>query len=327
MSQSIALLIPCYKAEKFIADLLCEAINQSVPFNEIICYDDCSTDNTVQAIQQFSQVQLIQSNKNKGPAYARNCLAAASKSDFIHFHDADDSLHRDFVKEMLPYVAQWTVTYCAMKTLSYNGLTEYSQEQEAKNYNERIYQAITSTLHLNRCIFPRNLFMKLGGFNQKLRLCEDKMFILKCNLEKVCFIYVDKILVQRIHSFHSIVGSSPWNKKVFSLVQMYEEMIDLIPREFHQKIANQLLDVAWNLYYRNYSKQAYYAVELAINYDRDITFDSHKYALLSKYIGIIPTFRLLKLWSKLTGNYNFPPSLLKDRNLIIPKFVDRQNFD
>ena len=43
----VSVVIPCYNAEKYLVESIDSIINQSYTNLEIICIDDCSTDNTL----------------------------------------------------------------------------------------------------------------------------------------------------------------------------------------------------------------------------------------------------------------------------------------
>lgn len=83
----LSILILTFNEEKYIRDLL-EKINFA---NEILVLDSYSTDKTVEIIENFSSVKLIQ-NKFKNYADQRNFAIAHSKNDWVLFLDADERL-------------------------------------------------------------------------------------------------------------------------------------------------------------------------------------------------------------------------------------------
>jgi len=73
--QTLTILMPCFNEEKFITGALQNVILVSLEWNiekEIIIVDDCSTDGTNAAIEQFinlhpgKKIKLIRHEKNKG---------------------------------------------------------------------------------------------------------------------------------------------------------------------------------------------------------------------------------------------------------------------
>jgi len=94
----VSILIPAYNAERFIADTIRSAINQTWQRKEIIIVDDGSKDNTVAIARQFASqgVKVVQ-QKNQGAAAARNTAFSLSQGEYIQWLDADDLLGLDKV--------------------------------------------------------------------------------------------------------------------------------------------------------------------------------------------------------------------------------------
>src|SRR3954453_5367691 len=94
---SLALCIPAYNAAAYLPRLLVSAIRQTLPFNEIWVYDDCSTDGTAAMAERYG-ARVMRGDVNRGCSIGKNRLAAETKCEWIHFHDADDELLPNFVE-------------------------------------------------------------------------------------------------------------------------------------------------------------------------------------------------------------------------------------
>lgn len=98
----LSIIIPCYNCSSTIIRTL-ESIQQvpNIDF-EVILVDDCSTDNTIDLINEFSishkWAHLILLNRNQGPANARNVGIEASKGQYLAFVDSDDTIAADYLK-------------------------------------------------------------------------------------------------------------------------------------------------------------------------------------------------------------------------------------
>lgn len=92
----VSVAIATYNSQKYIIDQLKSIVNQTVPVNEVILTDDCSSDSTVEIINNFIVNEkiynwtLYQNTKNLG--YAENFKKAISKAsgDIIILCDHDD---------------------------------------------------------------------------------------------------------------------------------------------------------------------------------------------------------------------------------------------
>jgi glycosyltransferase involved in cell wall biosynthesis len=94
---TLALCIPAFNAARFLPRLLRSARAQNIPFDEILVYDDCSTDDTGKVAESFGAA-VVRGDRNAGCSTGKNRLAARAKSDWIHFHDADDDLAAAFTE-------------------------------------------------------------------------------------------------------------------------------------------------------------------------------------------------------------------------------------
>ncbi len=97
---SASVVIPAYNAEKTLAECIDALLQQTVLPNEIMVVDDGSTDETKTIAEAYSLVKVI-SQKNQGPANARNKGAYASKSPIIVFLDSDCVPDKNWLEEML----------------------------------------------------------------------------------------------------------------------------------------------------------------------------------------------------------------------------------
>jgi hypothetical protein len=101
----LALLVPARNAERLIGRLFDSVAAQTRPFDEIVVYDDASGDRTGDVARQFG-ARVVRGDRQVGPSAGKNCLAADTRCDWIHFHDADDALHPEFVARAHAWIAR-----------------------------------------------------------------------------------------------------------------------------------------------------------------------------------------------------------------------------
>jgi GT2 family glycosyltransferase len=89
----ISVVIPSYNRKKSILKLLQDLYEQEEVLFEVIVVDDCSPDDTIQAIHlEFPQVTLLVNEKNGGPCVTRNRGIHAAQGEWIVGLDSDVSL-------------------------------------------------------------------------------------------------------------------------------------------------------------------------------------------------------------------------------------------
>ena len=98
--KNISIIVPTYNHEKYIGRCIRSLLNQSIDKNsyEIIVIDDCSTDQTKQALKVYeNDINLILNKENYGLPKSLNIGIKQSKSKFIVRVDSDDYVNKDFL--------------------------------------------------------------------------------------------------------------------------------------------------------------------------------------------------------------------------------------
>jgi glycosyltransferase involved in cell wall biosynthesis len=98
----VSILVPAYNAERWVAETIRSAIQQTWSRREIIVVDDGSRDETLSIAQRFSSKEVaVVSVPNAGAAAARNHAYSLSQGDYIQWLDADDLLTPDKIENQL----------------------------------------------------------------------------------------------------------------------------------------------------------------------------------------------------------------------------------
>ena len=106
----ISVIIPVYNAEDFLQICLDSVIGQSHTKIELILIDDGSTDKSRSICEQYALTDKrvkVFSQKNQGPAAARNNGVRHSRGDYIFFLDADDFIDKNSLKILIEAANQY----------------------------------------------------------------------------------------------------------------------------------------------------------------------------------------------------------------------------
>ena len=105
--KTISAILPCYNVEKYIERVLTSLTEQTVGIDalEIICINDCSTDNTLQLLQDWEQkypqnIMVINLETNSRQGTARNIGLDYSSGEYIAFIDSDDWVEKDYLEKL-----------------------------------------------------------------------------------------------------------------------------------------------------------------------------------------------------------------------------------
>ncbi len=104
MQPLVSILIPAYNAEKWIAQTIQSASEQTRPNKEIIVVNDGSSDRTLSIIKRFESGSIkVIDQSNTGGAGARNTALRFAQGDYIQWLDADDLLSPDKIARQMKY--------------------------------------------------------------------------------------------------------------------------------------------------------------------------------------------------------------------------------
>ena len=109
MKNKVSILVPVYGVEKYIEQCAVSLMEQTYENIEYIFVNDCTKDNSINILrevinrypQRKSQVQIINHEKNRGLAAARNTALDASSGEYLWHVDSDDWIALDAVEKLV----------------------------------------------------------------------------------------------------------------------------------------------------------------------------------------------------------------------------------
>lgn len=104
----ISVILPVYNVSKYLPECMDSIINQTYSNLEIICVNDCSTDNSLEILEQYagkdSRIKIINNPKNIGAGLSRNTGLMKANGEFVHFLDPDDWLELNAYEIITKYI-------------------------------------------------------------------------------------------------------------------------------------------------------------------------------------------------------------------------------
>lgn len=123
----VSIITPTYNCGKFIAETIESVLAQTYTHWEMIIVDDCSTDNTKDVVDQYSDPRIHYHclEQNSGAAEARNTALRMAKGRWIAFLDSDDLWLPEKLERQLSFMVNndYAFTYHP-----YNEIDEESNE-------------------------------------------------------------------------------------------------------------------------------------------------------------------------------------------------------
>ena len=111
--KKVSVIVPNYNYANYIIERIDSILMQTYPIYELIILDDCSTDNSVQVINEKIEkikkeypeikVQFIVNEQNSGGCVFKQWKKGfdAVNGDYVWIAEADDSAENNFVEELI----------------------------------------------------------------------------------------------------------------------------------------------------------------------------------------------------------------------------------
>ncbi len=128
----VSIIVPVYKAEKYLARSLDSLQNQTLKDIEIILVDDESPDNSPalcdEAAASDSRIKVIHKS-NEGAGKARNSGLAVARGEYVAFVDADDYVTYDMYETLYNVAEKYSSDLVMSGTIFVDG-NMFSEEGE-----------------------------------------------------------------------------------------------------------------------------------------------------------------------------------------------------
>ncbi len=199
----VSVVIPAYNAERFLGEAIESVLAQDYAPLETIIVDDGSSDSTAAVARSYPEVRLI-SQENAGPAAARNRGFAASRGEFVAFHDADDVLPPEKLSVQVGELLADPAIGCVLaeQELLVEDGAELPFWAEGSNV-PTVMPAKPAELteepdvHPMTMVVRRAVFERIGGFDEEMRAAEDFDWMLRAAEEGVEFRRLSRVLLRR----------------------------------------------------------------------------------------------------------------------------------
>ena len=184
----VSVIIPAYNTSPFIEKCLDNVISQSLKKIQIILVDDCSTDDTVRIINDYSsrdaRIQVVCHETNQGLPAARNSGVNVARGKYLIHLDSDDFWCEDQMLEQLFELAEQRES----EVVKFNG-REYQNGKMGKQlaHIEPLQNAVLEgekflwRFRSAFLYFIRRDFVESNSirFNSSISIGEDQIFVSK----------------------------------------------------------------------------------------------------------------------------------------------------
>jgi glycosyltransferase involved in cell wall biosynthesis len=200
----VSVIIPCFNAERWLAETLTSVVAAGSGPIEVIVVDDGSTDRSAEVAAGFPQVQLIRS-ENRGVSTARNLGFAASRAGAVVFLDADDLLVPGALDTQLRVFndAGADVVYGDWQRFAEGTAGQWAPAEPCGGTIDG--DPAVAILHgvwrpAGAYLFRRSLVAEVGGFEPAQSVLADCRFYFECAVRASAFVHNPSLCcLYRVH--------------------------------------------------------------------------------------------------------------------------------
>jgi len=216
-TENIAVVVPCFNAERYLAAALESIICQSLPPAEILVVDDGSSDGSCQVAERYAPRVRCVSRQNGGVSSARNVGISLTSAKYLLFLDADDLLLPDALETLALTLAAKPEAGVAF------GFFEPFEEQTGKVlppppyisqqvekvphvplpgggwlFTENLFSPLLrgSFIPMGGTMVRRCVFEEVGSFDEEFRVGEDRDLWLRATVA-FPFVCVKRVVMRR----------------------------------------------------------------------------------------------------------------------------------
>ncbi len=183
----VSIIIPCYNAQRWVAEAVDSCLAQTYAPIEIIVVDDGSTDDSIGVLRSYGErIRLVQQT-HAGGSWARNHGFALSQGELIQYLDADDYLLPEKIATQVTLLQEtgadvvygdWRHEYCREE-----GTRELGPVNISDTHDDVLAALLggwwTANLTL---LFRRTVVERAGGWDESLAAGQDRDFFLSVAL-------------------------------------------------------------------------------------------------------------------------------------------------
>lgn len=286
---AVSVIVPVYNTGKYLSKCLDSLIAQTLSDIEIICINDCSTDNSLEILERYAakdnRIKIINFTENKGVSVARNTGIDVAEGEYIGFVDSDDFVDLDFYEKIYKKAVETgaDISKGDLKEHLLSGKTQqYDLNSLIKKYDCKFFFLYT----FSAGIYRLNLIRKYGiKFMISMPHGEDLLFLNE-NIR-----HANKVSVAEDTFYHYDRREDSADckfldyNKILSATIIYKKILDninkcSIPDIAYNFIVDWLLSAGFGLIVRNPETCC---KEMAINLLFYVTEEAHNKNYIYNY--------------------------------------------
>lgn len=200
---SLTVVVPAHRAEQTIARCVEALLRQTLPRGryEVVVVDDASPDGTADAAEEAG-ARVVRLGENRGPGGARNAGIEAARGELVAFTDADCEPGEGFLEALVaplladPAVGGTKGTYLTRQRAL---VARFVQLEYESRYARMAGRETIDFVDTYAACFRRRDLVEIGGFDTRLRQCQDQELSFRLAARGVRILFVPEAQTYHLH--------------------------------------------------------------------------------------------------------------------------------
>ena len=275
----LSVIIPVYNVSKYLEDNVESLINQTLQNIEFIFVNDGSTDNSLDILKKYSNINSnikIINQKNSGISVARNNGLKASSGKYICFLDSDDYVEKNYY-EKLVNVMESTGADIAVSDLIF-----FWGENDNRNYIMRGINEKYKHISINRSALLSPLFAWNKVFKREFFDIEFQENTWYEDLEVITYMFARAKKIEHVKDafvFYRQRENSVMSTKSIRCVEIFGVLEKIYKRFNETELLNVYYDEIEYLFIENLLLYGQFRLMALDNY-RDLNIKARKFIKL-----------------------------------------------
>ena len=224
----VSVIVPTYNRASWLEETLRSVVSQTFKDFELIVVDDGSIDNTSQIMRSFPDAQYFSMGKNSGVSKARNLGLDYAKGEFICFLDSDDLWDERKLEVQLHWMENNIDSQvCYTNEIWIRNGVRVNPMNKHRKYTGDIFRYCLALCIVSpsSVMLRKELFDKVGNFDESLPACEDYDLWLRIAV-KYAFHFIEEPLIIKRGGHADQLSRKYWGMdrfRVSALKKLLEE--------------------------------------------------------------------------------------------------------
>ena len=200
MTPTVSVVIPTYNRWPFVGDAVDSVLAQSYTDFELIIADDGSTDDTATQLVKFGSRLKLLRQTNRGAASARNFAVNEARGRYLAFLDSDDLWLPKKLEIQINFMERNpSVQICQAEEIWVrNGVRVNPKAKHRKPSGDIFARSLELCLvSPSAVLMTRELFCRVGGFDESLPVCEDYDLWLRIAVDSAVPLITQPLVIKR----------------------------------------------------------------------------------------------------------------------------------